>query len=499
MKHWVILVFALLSTTLAAQSPLGKRQLTGLESERQTVENSLSLVYHNQPQNISDSLQTGSGFLNWLLNKPALQSTGENHHIVLNPAFNFQAGTYQNGNTWINTRGAEIHGNFSQKIRFHTSFFENQGRFPAYLNEYATNYGVLPGYARMKPYNESDWDYASAYGSIEIQPADFLNIRFGHDKPFIGEGHRSLFLSDATFQSLFLQTSLEFGNWRYTNLSMQWMNPNFNNPMGWENTQSIEGNYQRKFSSYNMLEYRFSDNFRLGFIEAVLFDVIDQHSYFNPHMLNPLPGIRATMLGTGSKDNIITGLDALLKRKNSHYYLQFLIDNLQMSSLTYKNPYNRFAWQIGAVFFDIMGIKNLHARAEHNYIRANTWASATPEVGWSHYNQPVAHPAGSNLAEFTGELQYRYKRFPMRTKISYMRRGKEQNEVLMPAEYPTDGAFIAGPAEKFLYADTEMAFIINPAWHWLAFAGVTYRHSEDNLLWIRFGTRTNLNRLIRDF
>ena len=500
MKHGLILVFGLLSITLAAQSPLGKRELNSLESERQSLKTSLNLVYHNQLQTITDSLNTKSGFFNWLLNKPALQSNGGNHHIVLNPAFNFQVGKHQDGSTWINTRGAEIHGNFSEKVWFHTSFFENQGHFPDYLNNYAATYGVLPGYGRMKPYNESDWDYASAYGSIEIQPAEFLNLRFGHDKPFIGEGHRSLFLSDATFQSLFLQTSLEFGNWRYTNLSMQWMNPNFNNLMNWETAQNLEGNYQRKFSSYNILAYHFSDIFRLAFIEAVLFNVDNQHSDFNPQMLNPLPGIRAAWMGTDSRDNLITGFDALLRLDNSHYYLQLLIDDLHTSSLTFKNPYNRYAWQLGAVFYDIMGIKNLHARAEHNYIRANTYASTTPEIGWSHYNQPVAHPGGSNLAEFLGELQYRYKRFPVRAKISYMRRGKEQNEVVMPAGYFTDGAFIAGPAENFLYAETEVAYIINPAWHWLAFAGISYRHTAENdLMWLRFGTKTNLNRLIRDF
>lgn len=444
-----------------------------------------------------DTLPPKNGFLTSLTQKPVLYSASDEHNVVLNPVFNFQYWRSEQNSGYINSRGAEIYGDFHNRIFFHTSFYENQGRFQDYLNDYADAYGVLPGYARMKPYNTRDWDYASAFGSVQFNAAEQLKFRLGHDKLFIGEGHRSLFLSDAAFQQLFFQTSIDLGQFRFTNITLQWINPNFNNLMQWETEQSLEGNYQRKTNSINMLEWQISDAFRLGFVEAILYN---PDTGFDLNMVNPCLFFRASMVRQNSGNNILMGLDALYAFDNTDVYAQLMIDDVQSTNLGISNPYNRFGWQIGAMYYDIFGVQNLHVRTEHNYIRAMTYAESMPEISWTHYNQNAAHPVGNNLVEFIAMVQYRWRNLPLSCQLNYMEYGDDHNESVIPADFNFPGGFLSGDTKRFVFADVEAGYIINPVWHWIAYAGVSYRHNgSDEALWVRIGTRTNIHRLIRDF
>ncbi|MGC9331936.1 MAG: hypothetical protein ACP5DZ_08695 [Bacteroidales bacterium] len=500
MKKCIALIPLLLALSMASHSQhfRAKKCLTGMaeqKTERYTGNGMLYTVLDEQRD--LDTLPQKNGFLTWLTQKPALYSASDEYNVVLNPVFNFQYWHSGQNAGYFNSRGAEIHGDFHNRIFFHTSFYENQGRFQDYLNDYADTYGVLPGYARMKPYNASDWDYASAYGSVQFNAAEQLKFRLGHDKLFIGEGHRSLFLSDAAFQQLFFQTSIDLGQFRFTNITLQWINPNFNNLMQWDTEQSTEGNYQRKTNSINMLEWQISDAFRLGFVEAILYK---PETGFDLNMINPWLFFRASMVRQNSGNNILMGLDALYAFDNADVYAQLMIDDVQSTNMGISNPYNRFGWQIGAMYYDVFGVQNLHVRTEHNYIRAMSYAESMPEISWTHYNQNAAHPAGNNLMEFIAIVQYRWRNLPLSCQLNYMEYGDEHNESLVPADFNFPGGFLAGDTKRFVFADVEAGYIINPVWHWIAYAGISYRHDgSDETLWVHIGTRTNIHRLIRDF
>ncbi|MDA3818939.1 MAG: hypothetical protein PF590_00480 [Candidatus Delongbacteria bacterium] len=500
MKKWVVLISVLIGIPLAlySQNFSNKKELTGLAQQKDARRIGTGMLYTVlEKQRSNDSVSEQTGFLSWLTQKPVLYSSSDDHWLTLNPVFNLQLWKSEKNSGYINSRGAEIHGNFHNRIFFHTSFYENQGRFQDYLNDYAEKYGVLPGYARMKPYNDNAWDYTSAFGSVQLNASEQLKFRLGHDKLFIGEGHRSLFLSDAAFQQLFFQTSIDLGQFRFTNITLQWINPNFNNLMQWETEQSTEGNYQRKTNSINMLEWQISDAFRLGFVEAVVFK---PETGFNLNMVNPWLFFRASMIRQNSGNNILMGLDALYAFDNTDVYAQLMIDDVQATNLGISNPCNRFGWQIGAMYYDVFGVQNLHVRTEHNYIRAMSYAESMPEISWTHYNQNAAHPAGNNLVEFIAMVQYRWRNLPLSCQLNYMEYGDEHNESVVPADFNFPGGFVAGDTKRFVFADVEAGYIINPVWHWIAYAGVSYRHDgSDEALWVRIGTRTNIHRLIRDF
>ena len=69
---------------------------------------------------------------------------------------------------------------------------------PSYVDSFATTWDVLPGLgykgATNAPYNVSDWS-----GYVSFTPHRWFNFQLGRGKNFIGDGYRSLFLSDNTY------------------------------------------------------------------------------------------------------------------------------------------------------------------------------------------------------------------------------------------------------------------------------------------------------------
>lgn len=511
MFKWKLLIGMLCFSLVGyAQSTWVKQDLSGLELQKQLISDSLKPGIISSPiipeLNI-DSLsgkwfQTKLGRL--LFQDHLIKASNDDFAVFLDPAMNFQIMRGKGMDGYINTRGFHINGHLKHRIYFTSTFFENQGKFPEYLNTYAEKYAVLPGYSRMKVYNETAWDYASALGSVHLIANDHLSFRLGHDKLFIGSGHRSLFLSDAAFQQFFLQTNFSIGKFQFTNLSMQWMNPNFNNFMETGEMLSLEGNYPRKFTSIHILQYAPNDKWNISLIEGLVFHTEGNHSPFSVHMINPFILSRSLMTGFYGKDNLTLGADVRYQNNNHLLYAQFLLDEFSFSDTHVAMEIHKplYAYQIGAVFWDVF-VSNFNFRIEHNYVNAFCYSHENPEVSWTHYNQNPAHPLGSNFAEFLVQFQYRHKRIPMQLQVNYFIHGDDElySESLAPQPIYLDyeSSYIVGNTEQIIYADFETGFYLNPAWRSLLFAGITYRQATETELWLRFGLRTNLNRQIRDF
>ena len=116
--------------------------------------------------------------------------------------------------TYNNTRGLQIQGSLGKKFSFSTSFYESQGRFADYFNQYAESIGkpgsetevaIIPGRGIAKRFKSDSYDYPVAEAYLSYSPAKFLNVQFGHGKNFIGDGYRSLLQSDVASSSPFLK------------------------------------------------------------------------------------------------------------------------------------------------------------------------------------------------------------------------------------------------------------------------------------------------------
>ena len=156
-----------------------------------------------------------------LFNEHLVQLQSKNYWFTIDPIFDLQVGKDFEANfnsTFNNTRGLFVQGGLGNKLSFSASVFESQGRFAQYFNQYAETLkasgadpAIIPGRGIAKRFKDNAYDYPVAEAYLSYTPTDFLNIQFGHGKNFIGDGYRSLFLSDVASPAPFLKSIPPFG------------------------------------------------------------------------------------------------------------------------------------------------------------------------------------------------------------------------------------------------------------------------------------------------
>jgi hypothetical protein len=154
----------------------------------------------------------------------------EDVDIQINPILQLGIGYQQNGSNstlWQNTRGIEIRGMLGKKVGFYTNLTENQVLVADYVRNYVDFYNqndpnranfelnrpAYPGEGFVKYFKKDPFtmDFFTARGYISFNPIKSINLQFGHDKTFIGDGFRSLMLSENAAPSLFLKATVNLG------------------------------------------------------------------------------------------------------------------------------------------------------------------------------------------------------------------------------------------------------------------------------------------------
>lgn len=353
-----------------------------------------------------------------------------NFTFILNPVAHFEQNTI-NRDYWLslNTRGIEARGMIGKKIGFYTYITDNQTFVPDYVKAYTDSAGAFPGEGftkpfkqRLKPGNMEGYDFFSARGYISFNPIKEINLQFGHDKNFIGNGYRSLMLSDASSKYLFLKSTTRVWHLQYTNLftemTGQVVNNNLYNP--------------RKYMAMHHLSWNISRNFNIGLFEAISFfrgDSATGYRGFELNYLNPIIFYREVESFLGGQDKTAVGIDYKWNFFNRFSaYGQFVLNEFKISEIVRQNGWwaNKYAWQIGLKYIDVLGIKNFDVQAEHNFIRPYMYTDKNVLSNFSNYGQPIAHPLGANLYEFIGIARYQpMPRLSVWCKGFYIMQGKD--------------------------------------------------------------------------
>ncbi len=96
----------------------------------------------------------------------------------------------------MNTRGYEAGGNIGNKFYFETAVYENQGRFPGYIDSFIRTKGVIPYQNRYKNLgNGKGFDFTYSSARLIYIPNKHFLFDLGFNNNFIGDGYRSLFLA----------------------------------------------------------------------------------------------------------------------------------------------------------------------------------------------------------------------------------------------------------------------------------------------------------------
>jgi hypothetical protein len=413
-----------------------------------------------------------------------LQIDNKDYSLYLDPLFGFSGGKDQftGRNTYDNSRGIQVMGSIGKSVSFYTSFWENQSVFVNYVDSFVQKNNVVPGQGRVKPFGDRGFDYAYAAGYVSIQPSKFFNLQFGNDKQFIGDGYRSLLLSDNAFNYPFAKITTNFWKLQYTNLFLAWQN------IGNASNSGV-GGYKQKFGTIHHLSFNVMQGLNIGLFEGIVWqggDTTGMRRGFDPNYLNPIIFYRPVEFSRGSPDNVLIGLNIRAKLfKKYMFYGQILLDEFSLKEVKARSGWwaNKQAFQIGYSFFNLFGIKNLNWQNELNVVRPYTYGHFTGEQSYTHYAQPLAHPLGANFIENVQFLRYRYRRFGIEAKVLMAQYGADslkangsfsnygQNifqgtaEIVGgPTEVPSiyGNTILQGVKNTLVFTDLNVSYLINP-------------------------------------
>ena len=328
-----------------------------------------------------------------------LEVNSKDFFLVVNPVFQFQYGKEKDNNeaVFINSKGVTVRGMIANKIGFSSTFTDNQERGPKYFQQRIDSLEAVPGVGFYKGFKSNAVDYIDARGYITFNAAKYIDIQFGYDKNFIGDGYRSLFLSDWGNSYLFLKLNTKIWKINYQNLFMELM-PQF--------AKGSDTLLDRKYAAMHHLSMNVTKWLNIGLFEGVIFG---RRNHFDFQYLNPIIFYRHIEGTVGSPDNAVGGLD--FKANVAHtlqFYGQFILDEFILSKIKNEptNWVNKFGIQAGVKYIDAFGVKNLDVQVEMNRVRPFTYSHKNTIGNYTHYNQPLAHPLGANFQEFIGIVHY---------------------------------------------------------------------------------------------
>ena len=353
---------------------------------------------------------------------------GEGYNVVASPIINFSNGKefIERRNTFTNTRGFIVEGDVGKKISFFSYFAENQSIFPNYIDAQTRDSRVVTGQGYARNFKETGFDYAMSSGYVSFRANKIFVVQFGHGKHFIGDGYRSLLLSDNSFNYPYLRIQTTFWKVQYTNLYTEFQDINYFLNNGLDNYDQM--GYAKKYMSAHYLSIKANKKLNISLFESVIWRMnhAPGSNAFDVNYLNPIVMLRPLEFSVNSPDNVLVGLNVKYKLPfSSYFYGQLVLDEFSLIDLRQNNGFwaNKFGYQLGYKVFNSFGIANLTLQTEYNLVRPYTYAHHNPQQNYAHYNQPIAHPLGANFSEFLVMLNYKYDRWQIDGKLIFAKYG----------------------------------------------------------------------------
>ncbi len=420
-------------------------------------------------------------------------------------------------NTFLNTRGFQFGGTVGDKFFFYTSGYENQGKFPNYYTTDIDKIDFVPGQAYSRSFSTPDWSYATAI--LSYTPIKQLNITLGQDKTFIGDGYRSLLLSDFASNYPLLRLTANIGPVQYM---MMWA---YFEDLNLPKFDSF-GSNRRKYGVFHYVDWSVTNRLSVGFFNALIAQEADDagnYHGFDVNYINPV--LFASSLGPKSSqpDNAIAGFTAKYKIfDKTAVYGQILFDRFNASSyFSGGGTNNTGGVQLGIRGADLFNVSHFNYLLEYNAVRPYTYASGQPIASYTEYSEPLGDPLGANFREYIGILNYQIGRFDFMGQLNYAKYGLDQtttnpltgkttttdygmnpNLPLTLSDTPT--AIGQGIATKLFYAQGTISLLINPKTNLRFELGGIFRDERNYLgdsktVWATFGIRSSIRGLYSDF
>lgn len=450
-----------------------------------------------------------------LFKEHLIQVSNDEYSIYADFLPDFQIGKdFENDKTtWVNTRGFQVGGNVGKKFSFYLNGYENQAKFADYINNFVVENQVVPGqgYGKLSS-DEQDWTYVTA--SLSYTPNKYLNFELGYDKNFIGDGYRSVLLSDVSSNYSFFKVRASLGSLQYQTIYAYMLDPGAP-----KLTADRRLGDRGKWMAAHYLDWNASNRLSFGFFQAVTWADAEvegkrgfDFNYIHPFMfLRPVESTNTT-----SPDKMRLGLNAKYEvLKKTALYGQFMLDEFTAKEFFKGDGYwaNKWAVQLGLRGSDLFTIARLNYLAEFNSARPYTYAHFDRLSNYANYNQSLAHPFGANFREFLGMLNYIVKRFDFQAQGLYAVYGLdvpgENFGKNIFKEYTTRTIQYGSQVGQGISTDlniyqAKVAYLLNPKYNLRVEVGGILRQEKNSLgsdktSMLTFGLRSSFRNLYYDF
>jgi len=415
--------------------------------------------------------------------------------------------------TAVNTKAYQLGGTVGNNFFFYTSGYENQSKFPDYLYDYIEQIRFVPGQAYDRDNTNSydspvDWSYVTAI--VSYTPIKQLNITLGQDKTFIGDGYRSLLLSDVAATYPLLRLTATVGKVQY--MMMVADMEDINLPK-----YDTYGNNRRKMAAFHYVDWNVTKRLSLGYFDALIAAGANDQGVrhpFDANYVNPLIFTSSIGPSTPYKDVTLNGFTAKYKIfDKTAIYGQLLIDRFKASDFFSGNSAdNTNGVQLGIRGADLFKVTGFNYILEFNTVKPYTYAAQQSISSYTDYSQSLADPLGANFKEFIGILSYSIGKWDFQGQANYATLGLDAKNsdygqnVTLPFDPSTvaSGSTGQGIKTNLYYGEGTISYLINPKYNFRIVGGLVLREEENSLsttktTWITFGVRSSFRSLYNDY
>lgn len=320
--------------------------------------------------------------------------------------------------------GAGLQLNWGKKFSLYADFQYSATRFPGYLQSFIHESEVVPGQGFANGNNPTKYLQYSGY--ISYSPIKYFNFQVGNGKNFIGNGYRSLLLSDNAYNNPYLKLNTSIWNIKYVNLYSLYQDI--------QNSPGNPAEYRYKLSSSHYLSWNVTKRLTVGVYEAIMWQTRDTLSQrnFDINYINPIIFYRPVEYSVGSPDNALIGLNLSYELgNNTLLYGQLVIDEFLLKEIRDRNGWwaNKFGGQLGVKLFDVNSAGGLDIQLEANLVRPFTYSHGSVVQNFGHFNQALAHPIGANFYEGLTIIRYKHKNWQFENKLVYGVYGRDPDRL----------------------------------------------------------------------
>jgi hypothetical protein len=265
--------------------------------------------------------------------------------------------------------------------------------------------------------NSDNYSYFDARGRISYTPNSIFNFQVGLDQNFIGEGNRSLFLSDYGAPSPFGLIRTKFWRIEYS-IMYQFFR------------EKVNLNWQSKYGATHHISFNATKWLNFGVFESVIFQPKDTmlNRGYDVEYLNPVIFYRPQEYSLGSSDNVILGVSFTAKHKNHTLYGQLILDDFSLVEIKKKSGWwaNKYGGQIGVKGRLKLGKTTSFYRLEYNAVRPYTYSQIGSGQNYGNQGTTLAHPYGANFMELLGEYKIQKGKWAIKSFFSYFLQGLDK-------------------------------------------------------------------------